>query len=304
MSKKYKFIFCAVGFALVAIIAGLCFIFFGNKNIDSVPNFIEVQKIDGDFCLVTEFNSEFSYQFKLEQLIDEQYLTIEYVNSDVNTLKLENCKLNFEAGGTFRFSARYTNGNGRGKSEFGESVVWSPNLSLGEVDYSKVGFAEDILSWEAVVDADLYSIVAVDENLQSFEFTSETTAYSLSNLKAGVWTIYVIAKSSKNYLNPSEQGVGKQIIIERKNVISDAQLVDENNLTLSCSQEVEKFEVYVDDSLVGTLLAEESDNGSYNFSNCAMLFKNVDFSVCEIKIKSLKVGCILESEMTSVSVMF
>ena len=62
MSKKYKFIFCGIAFALAAIIVGLCFVFFGNKTIKSLPETLEVQKVEGEYFLVTEFNPEYHYQ--------------------------------------------------------------------------------------------------------------------------------------------------------------------------------------------------------------------------------------------------
>ena len=300
MSKKYKFIFCGIAFALAAIIVGLCFVFFGNKPIKSLPETLEVQKVEGEYFFVSLFNPEYHYQFKLEQYIEEEFFTVGVVNSDVNTIKLEDHNLNIIAGGSYRFSVRYVNENGGGKSKFLTSEPWSPSWSLDGVDYADVTVIDDTLSWKIVPDAEVYKVVIIDEHLEKKEVETPELSYSLSDLRAGQYTIYIIAQNSDKFINSSEVGEGKQVVIERKNTLTNAHMSD-GDLSVSSSYDVLKFEIYCDGTLLGSLDAGERKNGVYVFEKCATLFDGVDVQISNIQIKSKKCGHVLESEFVIVS---
>ncbi len=299
MSKKYKIIFCGIAFALVAIIAGFCLVFFGNKTIKHTPKTLEVQKYDDSYHLVAEFNAGYEYQFKLEQLIDGSYLVVGLVNSKTNSIRLEDSNLNIIAGASYRFSARFANENGRGKGKFCQPIIWSPSWSLESVDYSKVVFEGDVLSWQTVPDAESYSVVAVDENLQERQFVASNTSCVLSELSPGRYTVYVVAESSVPFIEPSLAGDGKAIVVERKNVLSSAHM-SSGILTVESLFEVLSFEIYAGDTLLGTVESGDFASGVYRFENFDSLLAGVDLGSTEIKIKSLRNDCILESDFVIV----
>ena len=300
MSKKYKIIFCGIALALAAIIVGLCFVFFGNKSIKTAPKSLEVQSVEGEYYLVAEYNPNYSYQFKLEEFIENEYFTVGVVNSKVNHIKLEDHNLNYVAGRSYRFSVRFTNENGGGKGKY-FTIECSPSWALDGIDYGKVTFEEDVLSWRAVPQAESYKVIVVDENSQKTEPPCVETTCDLSGLDAGRYTVYVIAQNGDEYVENSDAGAGKQIEIKRKNVLSNAHM---SNWTLSieASYEVLKFEVYADGTLLGRIDAGAFEDGVYTFEDCSALFVGVDMENVEIKIKSRKNDCVLESDFVVISV--
>jgi len=299
MSKKYKIIFCGVAFALAAIIVGLCFVFFGNKTIKNAPNSLEVQKIEGEYCLVSEFNPEYHYQFKLEQYIEDEYFTVGLVNSPVNVIKLEDNNLNIIAGGKYRFSVRYVNENGGGKGKFSKPLVWSPSWSLDGVNYDTMTFEKDTLVWDKVLQAEKYVVIVVDENDEKSEIFCFENECDLTSLKAGRYMVFVIAGSSDEFVNSSEAGVGKQIVVERANVLSNAHMSN-SNLVVSSEYDVLKFEIYCDGELLGRLDAAQREGGIYTFENCQSLFDSVDVKSQQIQIKSLRNDYVLESDFVTI----
>lgn len=303
MSKKSKIIFGAVAVALVAIVVSICFIFFGNKSIKHIPNSLEVQVVEGEYCLVAEYNAEYEYEFKLEKFIDDEYMTIQTINSKTNIINLSECDFNIDYGVPCRFSVRYTNEDGKGKSEFGESVVWTPLEELPEIDYSAVIFEDCVLSWEIIPQADSYSVIVVDTSLQKQTILCQDETCDLNNLAVGKYTAYIVANNA-DFSAVSDMGEGKQIVVERKNLITNAKLVDSDTLVLNCSEQAERFEVRVDENLVGYLSEAVVEDGQYTFSDCKVLFADVDFENVQIEIRSLKSGYVLESDFVSVLVEF
>ncbi len=299
MSKKYKIIFCGIALALVAIIVGLCFVFFGNKVIKATPKTLDVQGVEGEYYLVAEYNPHYFYQFKLEEFIEEEYFTVGVVNSKVNTIKLEDHNLNYVAGRSYRFSVRFVNENGGGKSKF-FTIDRSPSWSLEGIDYGKVMFEDDVLSWKAVPQAEGYQVIVVDENLQKTEHPCTETTCDLSGLKAGRYTVYVIAQNGDEYVENSDAGAGKQIEIKRKNILSNAHM---SNWVLSVEStyEVSKFDIYADGTLLGKLDAGAIEGGVYIFEDCSTLFVGVDVVHSRIEIKSRKNDCVLESDFVLIS---
>lgn len=294
MSKKYKFIFCGIAFALVAIIAGLCFVFFGNKTIKETPQSLEVKKIEGEYYLVCQLNMEYKYQYKLEQSIDGEFMVVGLVNSDSNTIKLEDSNLNVIAGAEYKFSVRYTNENGGGKGKFSDAIEWSPSWALDGVDYDKVSFDNDLLSWQVVPDADQYTVVLVDSSLQKVEKICTSESCDLSELVAGKYTAYVIADSFDEFVDSSLAGEGKEFVVRRNNTLTNAQ-VRENVLTVESEYEIEKLEVFANGISLGTLSASERNGKHYTFENLISLFDDVDLQTSRVSVKSKAFGYVLES---------
>ncbi len=299
MSKKYKFIFSGIAFALVAIIVGLCFVFFGNKTIKAIPQMLEVKKVEGDYYIVCQHNAQYSYQFKLEQSIDGEFMVVGIVNSQSNTIKLEDSNLNVIAGGEYRFSARYINENGGGKSKFSEELTWSPSWALKGVDYQTVTFENDLLKWQVVPSADKYTVVVVGTDLQEKVFSCEAESCDLSELDAGQYIVYVIADSFDNFVESSSAGEGKSILIKRVNILTNAQ-VRMGTLTVESEYDIESIEVFANGISLGSLSAGQRVDGLYQLENLISIFDNVDVENCEITIKSKACGCVLESTQTKV----
>ena len=198
---------------------------------------------------------------------------------------------------------RYTNEDGKGKSDFGESVVWTPSEELPEIDYSAVIFEDCVLSWEIIPQADSYSVIVVDTSLQKRTILCPEEICDLNNLAVGKYTAYIVANNA-DFSAVSDMGEGKQIVVERKNLITNAKLVDEDTLVLNCSEQAGRFEVCVNQNSVGYLSEAVMQGGQYTFSDCKVLFADVDFGTAQIEIRSLKSGYVLESDFVSVSVEF
>lgn len=120
MNKTKKIVVlsaCVV--AAVAIVVGLCCFFFSAKPVKYLPSFLKINVFEGEYHLEAEYGGEeYSYEFRLEQKFDDEYVLIATVKSKVNNIKLSD-NLQVVAGQEYRFSARYTHESEKGKwSEF------------------------------------------------------------------------------------------------------------------------------------------------------------------------------------------
>ena len=254
MSKKQWITYISICLAIIAIIVGFYFVFLGNKIITEVPDSLQVEKIDDDYYLVTKYNANYGYQFKLEQFLDDDYVVIDVVDSDINTLNLNESKLDIIAGQSYRFSACYTTENGAGNSDFSETLIWQPSWALDSVDYQTVNYKADTetLSWGSVYLADSYVIKFVNDQGQVVERASLTNSVLVDDVEVGKYTVYIFGQSSNDYISQSYAGEGVEIAISRKNVINNVSR-ESGVLSVSSTEKVDVFEIYVDGTLKGTL---------------------------------------------------
>lgn len=306
MRKKTYFTFGAIVLALLAIITGFCFVFFGNKVIKDVPTSLEVQKIEDDFYLVAQYNNQHNYKFKIEQLLEDEYLTVAVVESKTNTLKLSDCNLSVVAGDVYRFSVCFATENGAGDGNFSEELIWQPSWQLASVNYENVVFDSDNfkLSWNEIYNADNYIINIVDKygNLNSKTVVSNSVG--LENLNVGKYQVYIVATSSNPYLSQSLAGSGIEIKIEKENVIVQVERNLDNSLSLTTTQEVDAFEIYVNGQIKGEIKnVIASKNGTlfeYEIAEVSVVLNDVDFENAFVQIKSLQKDFVFESALVEI----
>ncbi len=306
MSKKQWITYISICLAIIAIIVGFYFVFLGNKIITEVPDSLQVEKIDDDYYLVTKYNANYGYQFKLEQFLDDDYVVIDVVDSDINTLNLNESKLDIIAGQSYRFSACYTTENGAGNSDFSETLIWQPSWALDSVDYQTVNYKADTetLSWGSVYLADSYVIKFVNDQGQVVERASLTNSVLVDDVEVGKYTVYIFGQSSNDYISQSYAGEGVEIAISRKNVINNVSR-ESGVLSVSSTEKVDVFEIYVDGTLKGTLkvsdFSEDDNLYYYTFENSSFLFGQIDFEKSVVQIKSLASDYVLESDFVELS---
>lgn len=301
MSKKKGIIFGAIGVACVAIIIGFCCVFFGNKAVKGVPQTLYVDNIEGNYFLITDFSGEYTYRFKLEHLIDEEYFMVSEVDSKSNMLNLSEQNLGIIAGDNYRFSVCFVLENEKGA--YSQTMEWQPNLTLSEIDYDFVEFQEDsaLLTWKQVYLADGYSVRLVDQNGTAKEFKTQTNQISLDNVQVGRYKIFIMATSKNSYIFPSLLGEGKEILIKRQNQILSAERKLNNALSLSCSQQIDKVEIFVDGKLKATLDIENVEKDGtlflYHFSKVGFILDDVDFETSIVQLKTLESEFVFESDL-------
>lgn len=306
MSRKNSLVLTIVIVAVVAMVAGFCFLFLGNDIIKVVPQTLKVEQIENDFYLMTDYNSEYGYQFKLEQLIDQNYVTVSLVDSKTNTINLNKQNINIIAGKKYRFSACFTTENGAGNGGFSQSLEWIPTWMLETVDYSKVRYDElgQILSWDNIYLADEYVVRFVNSNGDVFEKKTVLNSLSLQNIAVDKYKIYIMAKSTNDCLNQSNVGEGVDIVLCKKNEILQANKDSENAIRIVSTQKVESFELYVDGNLRGTFnvvnFEFENEEYIYNFDNAKILLNDVNFELSTVQIKSNSTTYVKESELKTV----
>ncbi len=292
--KKKVLVFSAVSLAVAAIVVGLCFLFFGNKAIRLIPASLAVEEIDGKYNLVSQYNADYAYKFKLEQFqeLENDYKVITTVLSKSNVLNLSD-EQNFDvvAGKKYRFAVCFTNENGSTFGDYSKYVEWIPSWNLSVVDYDSVLIENEIITWDEVNSAESYDISIINDQ-GNVVFNSEVTEekFLLSQIdRVGDFKIYIVAKSTNANLLPSEAGLGKTFSIIRKNEILSANF-EANQLEIVCSEIVSKFEIYVDGKFEADLNVEEKnwiDNGDnvvYKFLNLSFL--SIDFENSDVQIKS------------------
>lgn len=305
MSKKQGIIFGAIGVACVAIIIGFCCVFLGNKAVKGVPQSLYVDNIDGNYFLITDFSGEYNYRFRLEHLIDEEYFTVAEVDSKTNMLNLSEQNLGINAGDNYRFSVCYILENEKGA--YSQTMEWQPSLVLSEVDYSLVQFEEksELLSWKNVYFADEYIVRLVDQKGVMKEFKTQTNYLSLENISVGLYKVYIMATSRNTFISSSSLGEGKEVLIKRQNQILSAEVDDNNILNLSCTQEIQQIEIFVDGNLKAVLNVEDvNKNGnlfSYSFLKSSFILNDIDFVSSIVQLKTLMNGFVLESDLIQIN---
>ena len=213
MSKKYKLIFGASLLAFIAIIVGVCFVFFGNKAVKDSPESIFVNNFDGDYYLTAQANPNYEYNFKLEQLIDDDYILVDSVRNKTNSIKLSDQKINLIAGNKFRFSVCYMTENGESGS-YCQSITWTATRKLAKVDENSFVFDEGVLSWNQVLFAESYKIMIVNaSNGEVSNRISNENSVVLTSLTEGSYTVFVMAQSENENILDSDLSEGFLVVI-------------------------------------------------------------------------------------------
>ncbi|MDE6583049.1 MAG: hypothetical protein K2K31_00140, partial [Clostridia bacterium] len=292
--KKRGIVIGAISLAVAVIVIGLCFLFFGNKAIRLIPTSLSVEQIDGKYNLVSEFNADYGYKFKLEQFqeTENDFKVITTVLSNSNVLNISD-EPNFHivAGKKYRFAVCFTNENGATEGKYCDYVNWIPSWSLDGVDYDRVKCEDDVLTWDEVNSADSYTLSVVD-NAGKVVLNAKVSEekFLLSQIKSvGDFKVYIVANSTNQNLMSSDAGVGASVSIVRNNEIVSVKVV-ESDLQIVCTQLVSKFVIYVDGVFAADLDVQQNwirnnEQVEYKFSNLSFL--GIDFENKEVKIKSL-----------------
>lgn len=200
---KYRLIFCAALLAFVAIIVGVCFVFFGNKAVKVIPNSLVVNNFDGEYYLTAQANANYEYNFVIEQLIDDEYVVVDTVRNKSNSIKISDQKINLLAGNKFRFSACYISETGD-KGDFCKAITWVFAKKLATVDENSFVFESQILSWDEVLFAESYKLVIVNSNSGAvLNKESDTNNIFLGDLAEGNYVVYVVAQNSDENIENS-----------------------------------------------------------------------------------------------------
>ena len=278
--------------ASVAIVLGFCLLFLGTKKISEIPAGIEINNVEGDYYISTQYNAEYSYQFKLEHKLNEDFVHIKTVDSASNQIKLSDFEIDVLAGETYRFSARYTTENGAGNAEFCEAYLWEPYVQLDSVKGINFNEETGILSWEATYQADRYLVLIEDINGQTEKYYTNTNNVNLKALYVGYYKVYLSAFSDNKYLTASTPTEAVEVEVFRKNQILSA--VYDNDITVVCTDYVDAFCI----TLNGEELAIVKPQDIVNWQNkYVYLLEDAKIYMQEgAQIKSIENGYILESE--------
>lgn len=305
MKKKMWLSFSAIGLAVVAILLGFCFVFLGNKKIKEIPSIVSVEKIADKFYVVSDYNANTSYKFKIEHLLEDEFVTIGLFDSKTNMLSLDECDLTVLAGNTYRFSVCFSAENGVRNSVFSEALIWTPSYALNQVNYDLMVFDNDnhTLVWQEVYQADSYLVHVVDSEANVVVINTQTPRVELNELNGGYYDVYVVASSENKYIDSSTFGSGKKISVIKQNDIVLIDRSQNGTLEISCTQKVDAFEVLVNGKTKAVVYVDEfekkDDLYSYHFENANIIFANVDFSNDIVMVKSLGIDCVLESDLVS-----
>ena len=200
-SKKslyYSIISIAI-FCILAVVVGVLIFYFVSPDIKEVPKNLEVQVIEGEYCLVTDANEQYNYRFVLEQNIDGEYVQVSEVTEDKNLTNLSNNPdIILNAGNEFRFKVAYVGENGR-NGAYSDYISWTMVVTLDEVVLS---YENNVLSWNSVLNATSYSIKLITPNGEVQDIESlQTTSYDFSSFEKGNYKVYVTANGNDNFLS-------------------------------------------------------------------------------------------------------
>ena len=284
--------------ASVAIVLGFCLLFLGTKDVDAMPKAVSIENIDGEHYLSTDYNSEYYYQFRLEQQIDSEFILINTIDSKTNSIKLKRDDFDIIAGQKYRFSARYITENGSGDGLFCESLIWQPSFKLNKVKDVAFDLASNTLSWSKSYSADYYKIKIVDENANVMTTATTEINLDLSRFDVGSYKVYVSACSNNEYLFDSVASEALEISLIRKNVILSA--VYDQNLIVRCKELVQQFSIVDNDVQIAIITPDEvlGQIGNYTYK-----FKKAEFymqGLTNAKIKSLGEEFVLESDFYNI----
>jgi len=294
----------AIVVAFVAIVVGLCLYFFGNKPVEGIPRMPKIEQIDKDYYLVADFNSQYNYKFKLEQMIEGEYVVVDNVVTEVNSINLSKHQIGVEAGNQYRFSVCYVRENGSGNEEYSPYLNWQPSWKLDVVQ--KVAYEQELLklSWQEVFQANSYTVCLIDEIGNQIKFDTNLTYFDASDLKVGSYFAYILANSENEYIFTSSASSGVEVVVTKQNQILEANVLVNNVLEVTCSQRIFQFQIFVDDELKGTMIVEnfyqDGRNFKYKFENLEIILKDLKDS--KVEIKTLATDFITESDLFALNI--
>lgn len=302
MNKRLKLVIGFVALAVMVIITGVCFVFFGNNDIKLKPESISVEKIGGEYYVVAQYNSNYKYRFVLEQKLGDQYYLVDKILNDTNSLKLSEQNLTLTAGAEYRFSACYTTSNNV-DGKMSDTVEWRPTWSLSSIDGASIVKTDENITWQAVYQANQYEIIVVDDEAGTQKFYTVNPTFDLNMLSYGHFKLYIKARNTENEYLTDSTAVCVDVNRPVKNVLLSAEYRD-GVLSVFSVQNPEQYQVYVNGAEFVQLSYTNSTQviGGYQvrFENCGAIFASIDFDTDDVVIMSLGQGYLLDSDAVAI----
>ena len=299
MTKNKILFWIFTALASTAVALGFCLLFLGVKDITDTPNSVEINVVDGDYYLSTDYNSKFCYEFKFEQKVGDDFIVLNKVESKTNSIKFDDANIDLQAGDTYRFSARYINENGSGNSDFCKAYTWLAGWTLDKVENVTFDSENEILSWKKCFLADSYCVTILDKNGESGVYKTIDNSFDLSQIEAGCYSVFVSATSENEHLKDSIMSDIIEITLIRKNHIYYGYY--DGTLYLICTQHIQQFVVYADGQQIAIVEADQvyKQGGNYYYvlEDAGIYMQNYS---C-VQIKSLQNQFILESDLIELS---
>lgn len=297
IQKQIVFIICIL-IGVTAVAVGGYFFFRGSKSIDEVPQTLSIEKMSNDFYLVSDVSDKYQFQFSLEQEVDGEYRLLQKVNSQTNSIKLQDQKFDIVAGEKYRFCVAFTTEKGAIVGKNSNYITWQPVLQLNEIDYPNVRYNKEtsLLSWIAINNAEGYSVRLVDRDANVLNIDTTQNFANLGNIAPDKYKLFISAKSNDLYTLNSGFGDGIDFVLSKENQILSANVSENKILTVTCSQKIKTFDLYLADDLKAQISPENVQKVGENF----VYTLNIEIlgdDLTNLKIKSQQNGYVLESKL-------
>ncbi len=209
--SKIAMIITIIAVAVLAIIAGVVVFYLASPEIKKIPTNLKVENVEGQYYLTADYQTEYDYLFVIEQKIEGEYLEIDVVESDKNTINLsENEKILLTSGNEFRFMVAYM-GENKSTGSFSEFYFWTVTMPL---DKPIVTFENNMLSWDKIINAESYTVKIIypEPNSPIKDFTVQENYFDMSTYANGYYQAYVTANASENFYSATSNLISFQIV--------------------------------------------------------------------------------------------
>lgn len=192
-------IFFVIAIAFAGIASAVLLLFFGDADVVSTPNELSVNTISGEYCLIAQYNSQYNYNFVVEQKIGDSYIYLCDKSTTSNTINLSDFQnLLLKSGGEYRFKVAYSSENNR----LGEYSTYCEWIYKAYLPKAQVQYSEGVLSWE-LEDADSFEVMLIGPDSSVTDYTAEELTENeidLTECDVGSYKVFITA-SSANYLS-------------------------------------------------------------------------------------------------------
>ncbi len=192
-------IFFVIAIAFAGIASAVLLLFFGDADVVSTPNELSVNTISGEYCLIAQYNSQYNYNFVVEQKIGDSYIYLCDKNTTSNTINLSDFQnLLLKSGGEYRFKVAYSSENNR----LGEYSTYCEWIYKAYLPKAQVQYSEGVLSWE-LEDADSFEVMLIGPDSSVTDYTAEELTENeidLTEFDVGSYKVFITALSA-NYLS-------------------------------------------------------------------------------------------------------
>ena len=199
--KKFFITLYVLAFlAVLGVVAGVICFYLVTPDIDKTPENVRVERYDGDFFVVCDYQDKFEYQFVVEEEIDGKYVTVISASSPINTFSLSESNIVLGAGSKFRIKVAFINENGA-RGDYSKEIEWTRMVSLDKPNARVDG---NVVSWDAVDFAEGYYLKIIRNDVCDNFDVGNALSYTLTG--SGTYQIYVVATAGDGfYFSSSDQ---------------------------------------------------------------------------------------------------